>query len=48
MHPSLVVVRAFGPHAVGDAITAPDAVATVLASEHSEHVVKIASRQMEA
>ena len=48
MQPTLVVVRAFGPHAIGDVITTPDAVAAILASEHAGHVVKLAPRPAEA
>jgi hypothetical protein len=48
MQPTLVVVRAFGPHNIGDVITATDIVAQILASDHAEHVVKVAPRQTEA
>lgn len=48
MHPTLVVVRAFGPYAIGDIITAPNTVATILASDHASHVVKTTPRQTES
>jgi hypothetical protein len=48
MQPTLVVVRDFGPHAIGDVIVAPDIVAQILASDHAEHVVKVTPRQTEA
>ena len=41
MNITLVVVRAFGPHAVGDRITAPEVVAATLASEHANAVVAV-------
>lgn len=47
MQPTLVVVRPFGPHAVGDVITAPDAIAQILAADHAFHVVKVAPRKTE-
>ncbi|WP_158746075.1 hypothetical protein [Acidisphaera sp. L21] len=37
----LVVVRAFGPHAIGDRITTPSDVTAMLASEHAGCVVAI-------
>ena len=37
----LVVVRAFGPHARGDVISAPGAVAEILAGEHAGCVVRV-------
>jgi len=45
---TLVVVRAFGPYAIGDVIVASDIVAQILASDHAEHVVKVTPRQTEA
>ena len=48
MQPTLIVVRAFGPHAIGDVIVAVDLVAQILASDHAEHVVKVTPRQTEA
>ena len=48
MQPTLVVVRPFGPHAIGDVIVAPDLVTQILASDHAEHVVKVTPRQTEA
>ena len=38
---TLVVVRPFGPHAIGDRITAPEVVSATLASDHATHVVAI-------
>jgi hypothetical protein len=38
---TLVVVRPFGPHASGDAITDPKGVAAVLDSEHADKVVRV-------
>ncbi len=38
---TLVVVRPFGPHAIGDRITAPEVVAATLASDHANAVVPI-------
>ncbi len=38
---TLVVVRAFGPHAIGDRITAPEVVSATLASDHANAVVPI-------
>lgn len=37
---NLIVVRPFGPHRPGDAISEPDEVARILASEHAGHVVR--------
>jgi hypothetical protein len=37
----LVVVRAFGPYAKGDLVTAPAEVAEILAGEHAGHVVRV-------
>ncbi len=37
----LIVVRPFGPYRVGDVVSDAEAVSAVLASEHSEHVVRI-------
>jgi hypothetical protein len=48
MQPNLVVVRAFGPYAIGDVIVAPNLVAQILASDHAAHVVKVTPRQTEA
>jgi hypothetical protein len=48
MQTTLVVVRAFGPYAIGDVITTPALVTQILASDHAEHVVKFAPRQTEA
>ncbi len=47
MQPTLVVVRPFGQHAIGDLIVAPDAVAQILDSDNAEHVVKIVPSQTE-
>ncbi len=41
MQTTLVVVRAFGPHAVGDRIVEPDAIAGTLASDHAGSVVAV-------
>ena len=41
MNIHLVVVQAFCPHAKGDHITDPTDVASVLASDHAGHVVRI-------
>jgi len=38
----LIVVRPFGPHRPGDAVTDPDEAAGILASEHAGHVVRSA------
>lgn len=51
MQPTLVVVRPFGTHAVGDVITASDDIARILASDLAAYVVKVvkaASTQTEA
>ncbi len=40
---TLVVVRPFGSHAVGDRITAPEMVTAILASEHAHAVVGVAA-----
>ncbi len=48
MQPTLVVVRPFGPHAIGDVITAAADVAKILASDHRDHVVRVASSKTEA
>ena len=37
----LVVVQAFGPHAKGAHVTDPADISAILASEHSDHVVKV-------
>ncbi len=37
----LIVVRPFGPYAVGQSITDPAVIAQVLAGEHAGHVVRI-------
>ena len=47
MQPTLVVVRAFGPYAIGAVITSPEDVAKILAADHADHVVKITPRQTE-
>ncbi len=39
----LIVVRPFGPRRPGDAVTDPDEIAGILASEHAGHVVRSAS-----
>lgn len=41
MNYHLVVVRAFGSHAKGDAITDPDTIAEVLAGEQRASVVRV-------
>ena len=41
METTLVVVRPFGPHAIGDRITAPELVAATLDSDHAGAVVAI-------
>ncbi len=41
MQPTLVVVRPFGTHAIGDVITNATDVTSILASDHATHVVKI-------
>lgn len=38
---TLVVVRPFGAHAIGDRITAPEVVAATLASDHANLVVAV-------
>ena len=43
MDTTLVVVRPFGPHAVGDRITVPTDIAATLASEHARNVVRVPS-----
>ena len=48
MQPTLVVVRPFGKHAIGDVITDSGAVTEILASDHADHVVKIVPQSMEA
>ena len=40
---TLVVVRAFGSHAVGDRITGPEVVSATLASDHATAVVPVAT-----
>jgi hypothetical protein len=42
MQTTLVVVRPFGSHAVGDFITAADTITQILASDHAKCVVKMA------
>ena len=37
----LVVVQAFGPHAVGDVVRDGAAITDILASEHAGHVVRV-------
>ncbi len=44
---TLVVVRAFGPHAVGDRITALEVVSATLASDHAHAVVAIPTPTIE-
>lgn len=41
----LIVVRPFGTHRPGDAVTDPDEVAAILAGEHRESVVRITPPQ---
>ncbi len=41
MDTTLVVVRPFGPHAIGDRITVPEDVAATLASSHACYVVAV-------
>ena len=41
MEITLVVVRPFGSHAIGDRITAPEVVAATLASDHAHAVVAV-------
>ena len=38
---TLVVVRAFGPHAIGDRITTAEEINATLGSEHAGHVVRL-------
>ena len=40
MQNTLVVVRAFGSHAIGDLIVVPATVVEILASEHAGYVVQ--------
>ena len=40
---TLVVVRPFGPHAVGETITVPADIAAVLACEHAHNVVAVSA-----
>ena len=40
---TLIVVRPFGSYQPGDAISEPDGVALILASEHAGHVVRCTS-----
>ena len=40
---TLIVVRPFGSYRAGDAISEPDEVAHILASEHGGHVVRCTS-----
>ncbi len=44
----LVVVRPFGTYAIGTVITAADMIAKILASDHADHVVKVAHPSTEA
>lgn len=37
----LVVVRSFGPYAVGDRVTDATAIAGILASEHAANIVRV-------
>ena len=41
MQTTLVVVRAFGSHAIGDLITSATETAQILASEHVNYVVQM-------
>ena len=41
MDTTLVVVRSFGPHAIGDRIVAPEDVAATLASPHAAPLVAV-------
>ena len=43
MQTNLVVVRPFGPHAVGDRISEPEVVAAILASDHASAVVAVST-----
>ncbi len=43
MQTNLVVVRPFSSHAVGDLITAADAISQILTSDHANCVVRIAA-----
>jgi hypothetical protein len=45
MNIHLVVVQAFGPYGKGDHITDPTQIATILASAHAGHVVRVATAQ---
>ena len=38
---TLVVVRAFGPYAIGDRVTRAEEVNATLGSEHAGHVVRL-------
>ena len=38
---TLVVVRPFGPHAVGDRVTSSDDIAAILGSEHATFIVQV-------
>lgn len=48
MQPTLVVICAFGDHAIGDIVTAADVVTQILASDHADHVVKVTPHTMES
>lgn len=48
MQPTLVVIRPFGGHAIGDIVTAADAVTQILASDHADQVVKVIPHTMES
>ncbi len=41
MQTTLVVVRPFGTHAIGDRITSPETIAAALASDHRGCVVPV-------
>ncbi len=41
MNSTLVVVRPFGTHAKGDAVSDAAAIAQILASEHAANVVRV-------
>ena len=43
METILVVVRPFGPHAIGDRITDAEAIKSTLASDHAHCVVAVQS-----
>jgi hypothetical protein len=41
MQTTLVVVRAFGSHAIGDLVMSPSEITQILASEHVNYVVQM-------